>query len=483
VLNLLLNAAQSMPETRAEENEIRVAIHPDGADWAVLEVSDNGEGIAPEILPRIFDPFFTTKAPGIGTGLGLSICHGIVAGLGGQITVRSQPGEGTAFRVALPTTVANEASSRKTTSDAPARHGRRARILVIDDELAIGNTMRDLLSAAHDVFAVTSGGEALAVLESNADFDVVLCDLMMPGMSGMDVFDRLRKMRPGLERRVVFMTGGAFTTRAAEFLAATDNRRIEKPFSLKVVERIVREMVGAGNGEGEAVPGVMLNIDLGELADEAEGLYACAHVANVACGGHAGDDVTMRRSIDLCRAHGARVGAHPSYVDREGFGRRPMSVDPEVLRLSVADQCSRLAAVAGGCGVKVAFMKPHGALYHAARKDPTLARAVVDGARQSLGPAFTVIGPAKGALLESAARAGLPYAREAFADRMALEDGTLVARDQPGAVLVDPSAVAARALEIVQRGEIETVCVHGDTPGSLAIARAVRSVLDTIAGV
>jgi PAS domain S-box-containing protein len=481
VLNLLLNAAQAMRETRADENEIRVSVHPDGGDCAVLEVSDNGEGIPPEVLPRIFDPFFTTKAPGIGTGLGLSICHGIVAALGGRITVRSQPGEGTAFLVVLPAARGDEASATKTTSDVPSAHpGPRARILVIDDELPIGNTMRDLLSAEHDVVAITSGRDALSLLERGDHFDVILCDLMMPGMSGIDFFDRLRRKWPGLEKRVVFMTGGAFTTRAAEFLAVTENRRLEKPFSLKVVERIVREMVGSASEKAQLEPAVMLNIDLGELPGEPEELYSCAHLANVACGGHVGDESTMRRSVELCIAYGTEVGAHPSFADRQGFGRRALTVDPEVLRSQVADQCSRLAAVAGACGVGVRFVKPHGALYHAAAVDAALAQAVVDGARQSLGSTFTIIGPSRGALLASASGAGLGYAREAFADRMAREDGALVPRDQPGAGLVDPSSAAARAREIVQGGAIETICVHGDTPDSLAIARAVRAVLDTL---
>jgi UPF0271 protein len=237
-------------------------------------------------------------------------------------------------------------------------------------------------------------------------------------------------------------------------------------------------MIGFASGDAEREPGILLNIDLGELPDEPEELYLCAHLANVACGGHAGDETTMRRSVELCIAHGTRVGAHPSFVDRQGFGRRLVAVDPDVLRSNVADQCGRLAAVAGACGVGVSFMKPHGALYHAAAADAALAKAVVDGARQSLGSAFTIIGPSRGALFASASRAGLGYAREAFADRMTREDGTLVPRDQPGAVLVDPTAAAARAREIAQRGEIETICVHGDTPDSLAIARAVRAVLD-----
>jgi PAS domain S-box-containing protein len=239
VLNLLLNASQALPEGTSATNEIRAEVRSGSDGRVVLEVSDNGEGIPAEVLPRIFDPFFTTKPPGVGTGLGLSICHGIVAALGGQITVHSLPGEGTTFRVVLPAARDDETPSSDPTS---STRGPRARVLVIDDELQIANTLRDLLSTDHEVVATTTGAEGLAAIHSGADFDVIFCDLMMPGMSGIDLFERLRDEGKGLEKRIVFMTGGAFTTPIAEFLASVENRRVEKPFSLGLVERIVRDM-------------------------------------------------------------------------------------------------------------------------------------------------------------------------------------------------------------------------------------------------
>jgi PAS domain S-box-containing protein len=243
VLNLLLNAAHAMPEDRATSNEIRVQVRTDGDAGAVLEVSDNGEGIPQEVLPRIFDPFFTTKPRGVGMGLGLSICHGIVMSLGGKITVHSTPNEGTTFRVALPATDREDVEADAPASEVPSsRPVPRARVLVIDDEIPIANTMRDLLGARHDVTATTSVRDALAAVEGGRDFDVIFCDLMMPGMSGIELYEELREGRPALANRIVFMTGGAFTKRAAEFLAATENRRVEKPFSLGLIERIVREM-------------------------------------------------------------------------------------------------------------------------------------------------------------------------------------------------------------------------------------------------
>jgi len=243
VLNLLLNAAQALSEERAATNEIRLVVRPGGNGKAVLEISDNGEGIPPDVLPRIFDPFFTTKPPGVGTGLGLSICHGIIASLGGQITVDSVPGEGTTFHVVLPTTHVQDKEPAPVSSEPVApRTDARARVLVIDDEMQIASTLRELLASEHDVLATTSASDALAAVRAGSDFDVIFCDLAMPGMDGIRLFHEVRKERPGLEGRIVFTTGGAFTKAAAEFLASVSNRHLEKPFSLGLVERIVREM-------------------------------------------------------------------------------------------------------------------------------------------------------------------------------------------------------------------------------------------------
>jgi len=252
VVNLLLNAAQAMPEGTAEKNVVRLSVRQDGPRRAVLEVSDNGDGIPADVLPRIFDPFFTTKPVGVGTGLGLSICHGIVTSLGGHISAFSDPQEGTTFRVVLPTTETVATDSAPPVSEMPSsKDGVRARILVIDDEPAIANTLRDLLAPVHEVLSATSAREALDLLATD-DFDVIFCDLMMPGTGGIDLYHRVKSGHPGLEERIVFMTGGAFTTRSAEFLANVPNRRLEKPFSLGLVEQIVREMAGARRARSAA---------------------------------------------------------------------------------------------------------------------------------------------------------------------------------------------------------------------------------------
>jgi 5-oxoprolinase (ATP-hydrolysing) subunit A len=226
---------------------------------------------------------------------------------------------------------------------------------------------------------------------------------------------------------------------------------------------------------------VLLNVDLAELPEEPDELYAIAHLANIACGGHAGDDASMRRALELCRAHGTRAGAHPSYPDRPGFGRRPLEMTDSAVRASVAEQCARLASIARLLGQSVVFLKPHGALYHATLDRPALAEAVVGAAAETLGGEVTVVGPARGELPAAAARARLRYAREGFADRTTRADGTLVPRDQPHALILDPTACADRARTLASGGEVETVCVHGDSPGAVSIARAVRDALDALA--
>jgi 5-oxoprolinase (ATP-hydrolysing) subunit A len=221
----------------------------------------------------------------------------------------------------------------------------------------------------------------------------------------------------------------------------------------------------------------VLNIDLGELPDEAEALYMVAHLASIACGGHAGDETTMRTALALCLRHGTQAGAHPSYPDREGFGRRRVTMGAAELQASVREQCTRLATVGREAGVMVRFVKAHGALYHAAREDRAVAAALLDGAVGALGRDVTFVGPGAGELRDAAERAGLAFLREGFADRATREDGTLVPRGEAGALILDPSTAAARARRLAASGEVDTVCVHGDSPGAVAIARAVRAAL------
>jgi UPF0271 protein len=222
----------------------------------------------------------------------------------------------------------------------------------------------------------------------------------------------------------------------------------------------------------------LLNIDLGELPDEPEELYASADIANIACGGHAGDDASIARAVARCERHGVRIGAHPSYPDKGGFGRRRLAMPPDALEAAVAEQCAALARAARAKALPVAYVKAHGALYHAAAEDAATAAALVRGVATSLGTDITVLG---GGLLAGAAEgAGMRFAKEGFADRGVRADGSLVPRGEPGAVVTNPARAAARARELAASGTVATICVHGDTPGAVDVARAVRAALDAL---
>jgi signal transduction histidine kinase/CheY-like chemotaxis protein len=230
-LNLLVNAAQSIPEGAADRNQIRVVTRTDPEGRAVIEIHDTGVGIADAIKPRIFAPFFTTKGDGAGTGLGLSICHGIVTAHGGQIELDSVEGRGSVFRVLLPASTAEPAAAFRSRSPEPPRALLRpsGRFLAVDDEIGILSIYRRLLGADQCV-TCSSGADALALLRRGERFDAILCDLMMPQTSGMDVHDELIRTAPDLAARMVFVTGGAFTDRARQFLALETNPVLDKPF-------------------------------------------------------------------------------------------------------------------------------------------------------------------------------------------------------------------------------------------------------------
>lgn len=220
-----------------------------------------------------------------------------------------------------------------------------------------------------------------------------------------------------------------------------------------------------------------LNIDLGELPNEPVELYSLAHRVNVACGGHAGDDASMRAACLAAKRTSTIVGAHPSYPDRANFGRIALPLAGEALQATIREQCSALRHIAEMLGVRVIHVKPHGALYHSANRDPLLARDVCEAARDALG-SFALLGPPEGALREAARAAGLHFHAEGFADRGYAPDGTLLPRGTPGALLGDPAAAAAQARTLAVSGRFETLCVHSDTPNAIEIARAVRQTLD-----
>jgi two-component system, cell cycle sensor histidine kinase and response regulator CckA len=229
-LNLLVNAAQAIPSGAMDRHSIRIRTITDGAHSVTVEISDTGAGIPQSVLSRIFDPFFTTKPVGVGTGLGLSICHAIVRSLGGDITVESRVGEGTTFRVRMP--IATELVA----APAPSPVGRTAapasgKILIVDDEPSVASAIGRLLHG-HDVEVMTDSRAALERLTSAPGrYDAILCDLMMPSLSGMELYDALARQAPAVVDRIVFITGGAFTESAAAFLQRVPNDRLQKPLS------------------------------------------------------------------------------------------------------------------------------------------------------------------------------------------------------------------------------------------------------------
>lgn len=198
--------------------------------------------------------------------------------------------------------------------------------------------------------------------------------------------------------------------------------------------------------------------------------------ANVACGFHAGDTLTLRRTCEAAVRHGVAIGAQVGYRDLAGFGRRFVDVPPDELASDVLYQIGALDGIARAAGGGVAYLKPHGALYHAVTRHEGQARAVVEAVLAYGG--LPVLGLPGSLLLTFAAEAELPTVAEGFADRAYLPDGSLVPRGEPGAVLSDPAAAAEQAVRLAVAGQVRSLCVHGDSPGAVAIAAAVRAALD-----
>jgi PAS domain S-box-containing protein len=237
-LNLIVNAAQSLPAGQAEQNEIGVTTRVEG-ERVIIEVSDTGAGIPPQIIGRIFDAFFTTKAVGVGTGLGLAICQRIVTDMGGTLTVVSELGKGTTFCVSVPIAPRREYDLTPAAEQVPLP-GRRGRILVVDDEELVLRSVRRILSQEHDVLAMVSAADALALCAGGEKFDLILCDLMMPDMTGMDLHRELSLIAPQQADRMIFITGGAFTEKARAFLSETPKEHLEKPFYSANLRAIVQ---------------------------------------------------------------------------------------------------------------------------------------------------------------------------------------------------------------------------------------------------
>ena len=233
---------------------------------------------------------------------------------------------------------------------------------------------------------------------------------------------------------------------------------------------------------------VDLNCDLGEGAGHDAELMPLISSANIACGGHAGDETTMRATILLALEHGVAIGAHPGFADRENFGRLELPLSVAEVRGLVLSQVQHLLSVALHCNARVRHVKPHGALYNMAARDRDLAQAVADAIYEA-DPRLLLVGLAGSCLLEAGAACGLSTISEGFADRTYQADGSLSPRSQPGALITDGKAAATQVLRMVREGKVtandggevpisaETICLHGDGEQAVAFAVGLRDAL------
>jgi len=249
--------------------------------------------------------------------------------------------------------------------------------------------------------------------------------------------------------------------------------------------------VGPAMADTGAMDTVDLNADLAEgevLTAGDRAVLGLVTSANLACGFHAGNRAVMRAAVQICHDQGIAVGAHVSYRDREGFGRRPVDQPHARLVADIVEQCAVLAEAAAAVGATVAYVKPHGALYNRMGVDPDVAEAVVEAVAGH--PSRVLVAQPGTVVVGRAHRSGVRVVLEAYPDRGYLPTGLLVPRTEPGAVITDPAEVATRALALVERGGVEavdgswttvaaeTLCLHGDSPGAADVARTVRSALD-----
>jgi nitrogen-specific signal transduction histidine kinase len=265
-VNLLINAAHAIEPSSTQSNEVRVRTSLDVAGRVIVEVIDSGRGMDSELLQKIFDPFFTTKDVGQGTGLGLSICHGIVKSLGGEIQVESAVGRGTCLRVVLPPaadevvlSVLPPPSAAMTLQPTPsAATGpslpvpvTAGQILVVEDESLVRKTIMRTLGTEFHLTVVEGAAEALALIDSGKRFDVIVCDLMMPRVTGIELHEVLHARHRDQARRMLFVSGGAFVPEALAFLRAMEDRQLSKPFSPSALREKVR---GVLKSYGPAAP-------------------------------------------------------------------------------------------------------------------------------------------------------------------------------------------------------------------------------------
>ncbi|HEY0484180.1 MAG TPA: ATP-binding protein [Kofleriaceae bacterium] len=248
-INLLINAAHAIPEGNTDANRITVRTRTDADGRAVVEIDDTGAGMHPEVQARAFDPFFTTKEVGEGTGLGLSICHGIVSGLGGQITIESTPGRGSVVRVVLPAASSDAMPPLAILPTHTTVSSRRHRVMIVDDEPRVAQALERMLHGDYDLTLVSCGAKALELVTAGAWYDAIITDVMMPNMTGIELFDRLETIAPDQAMRVIFLTGGVFTAQTQIRVEAAGNPQLQKPVSAQELRECVAELIAHARPE------------------------------------------------------------------------------------------------------------------------------------------------------------------------------------------------------------------------------------------
>ncbi|HVW28723.1 MAG TPA: ATP-binding protein [Polyangiaceae bacterium] len=301
-VNLLLNAAQAIPEGDARRHEISLVLREEESD-AIVEISDTGRGIPEHTLARVFEPFFTTKPVGEGTGLGLAISRSIIESLAGRIDISSNEGVGTTVQVRLPKSQATDEEAADVPAALPTekrRRKRRARILLVDDDPGVLNVAKRLLEKDYEVEPVGDARSALTLLAQGPRVDVILCDLMMPDMNGMELYAEIAKRSAALAARMLFTTGGAFTPEATAFLDSHDRPHLGKPFDRKTLTEAIEQVLDSlpeepaslppttGAGHGEKSTELHLRIpkewDQLEVVRESCGFFARAAFRDVVVG-------------------------------------------------------------------------------------------------------------------------------------------------------------------------------------------------------
>jgi PAS domain S-box-containing protein len=245
-LNVLLNAAEAMPGNPAEHQLISIMTRDNLDGTVAVEITDNGAGIPPDVLPHVFEPFFTTRSRAVSSGLGLSIAHGIITGFGGTIDIQSAPGVGTTVRMCLKSAPATSRFTHR-----PETAAARCRLLVVDDQPDVLRATRRMLGGGHDVEAASGGQEALAILERDREFDVILCNVSMANISGADFHGELSHRWPGLEKRIIFMSGASFCEEMSQFVHGMENLLLTKPLDAGAVMAAVSEVIHRQLGASE----------------------------------------------------------------------------------------------------------------------------------------------------------------------------------------------------------------------------------------